>query len=213
MKRPPILLSVILSCLMAGAVSCDKADDEYVPATVSGFFTAHAGSDGIIDYMTDDFGQQYAITGSKHLAPNTTARAVGTIELTDKDSHGNPGGRIRSLTYPMSYEAPTNLQIHDSLKVKDPLKVVSSYIGGGYLNVHLEVMVSKEEAYHSVIYCRHLGYPNPTFKIYHNARGDAPVYSQKAYLSIPLTSCSKNDTISLMTYTFDGKYEIKHVYK
>ncbi|MBO7113750.1 MAG: hypothetical protein J6V95_01095 [Bacteroidaceae bacterium] len=213
MRRPPILLTVILTCLMLGATSCRQQDEEDVPPVISGFFTAHSGSDGIIDFLTDDFGKEYDITVKEYLTPNNTGRVVCTLELDHTDPLRKPTGRIRSINYPMSYEAPTNLQLHDSLKVKDPLRIVSSYIGGGHLNVHIEVMVSKEKAYHRVIYCRHLGYSTPTFKIYHNSYGDNPVYSQKAYLSIPLTSCSKNDTITLISQGFDGKYEIKHVYK
>jgi len=214
MRRLPIFVYLLMACLMPFASSCsEKADDE-IPPLVSGFFTAHSGKDGIIDYVIDDFGKRYEITKSRNLAPNTITRVVCTLELDDTDPLKEPRGRITSLLYPMSNEAPSDIQLHDSLKTKDPVKIVSSYIGGGYLNVHLEIMVSKEDAYHSLNYCRRTSYPNPTFKIYHNAHGDSPVYTKKAYLSIPLSSASKNDTICLKAYGADQKkYEIKHVYK
>lgn len=204
------LIIALLACATITLVACGLDEKEPIETMTSGFMTATTDHKGYITTIKDDFGKTYRITEkSEVIRPDTTLRVVTSIAIADDGD-----ARILQLVSPMSFKAPEDSIISDTLRVRDPLKVSSTYIGGGYLNIVLAIKVKKEDTNHMILYT-HMDTPARTaFTIYHNAYGDSEVYTKNAYLSIPLSSYGlhKNDTVSISYNSPDGDREIKLVY-
>lgn len=205
------LLTVLLAaaCIM----SFTACDDENGPVEtmMSGFMTGYTDDEGYITVINDDFGKQYMISEkSDQLNPDTLYRIVTSLALDENNS-----ARILQMVKTMSYFAPEDSIIQDSLRVKDPIEIISTYIGGGYLNIHVGVKVAKEDTPHRLFYT-HQGNPGkPRFTIYHNAYGDGQVYTKYAYISVPLSGygLNKNDTVFLSCKGYQEDYDIDLIYR
>lgn len=208
MKRK---LTVILAaaCILSFTTCLDEKDP--VEPMMSGFMTGYTDSEGYISVINDDFGKQYMISEkSDRLNPDTLYRIVASLALGDNNS-----ARIQQMVKTMSYTAPEDSIIHDSLRVKHPIEIVSTYIGGGYLNIYVAVKVAKENSPHRLFYT-HQGDPGrPRFTIYHNAYDDGQVYTKHAYISIPLSGygLTKNDTVSLSCKGYQEDYDLNLIYR
>lgn len=188
--------------------ACDD-DLKDVETMTSGFMTGQTDSKGLITVLKDDFGKQYMVRETTDsLLPDTILRVVTSIALD-----GNGTARILQVVRPMSFKAPEDSVINDTLKVKDPVQLYTAYIGGGFLNITLGVKVKKEMTVHMLGYS-HLDTPMTSFTLYHNAYGDGDVYTKNAYISIPLSfyGLHKNDTVSLNYKSFEGDRVIKLTY-
>lgn len=210
MKRVASVSLILAAVLMSAFISCDD-DKEKVETMYSGFMTGHTDSEGYVTILTDDFGTQYMVSEkSDQLEPDTLYRLVAAVALDE-----NRTARILQMVPTISNIAPADSIIPDSLRVQDPLDVVSLYIGGGYLNIYLGVKVATEGTLHRLFYTR-LGTPGKVaFTIYHNAYDDKPVYTKHAYMSIPLHGygLAKNDTVFLTCKGYQEDYDYKLVYK
>ena len=210
MKRfTPALLILTAVCMMA-LVSCED-EKEPVGTMFSGFMTGYTDSEGYMTVLNDDFGKQYMVREkSDKLRPDTMYRIVATVELDE-----NKTALIHQMIPALSYVAPESSEIPDSMRVKDPVQIESAYIGGGYLNVNVIIKVKKEATKHSFRYA-HLNIPGRTeFTFYHNAYGDEPVYSKRAYVSIPLFGygLTTNSKVFLSCKGYEEDYAIQLTYK
>ena len=191
-------------------ISCDD-DKEKVETMFSGFMTGYTDAEGYVTILNDDYGTQYMVSEkTDKLNPDTLYRLVASVALEE-----NRTARILQMVPTISYIAPEDSLIPDTMRVKDPVKIESIYIGGGFLNVHVCIKVQKEGTKHGLLYSR-LNTPGKTsFTFYHNAYGDEPVYSKYAYVSIPLYGygLAKNDTVFLSCKGFEEDYEYKLIYK
>ena len=210
MKRLDYILAVLATVSVFLFMSCQD-EKEPVDTMFSGFMTAYTDSEGFITTLKDDMGNVYNIS-RKHdkVKSDTLVRVVATIALEeDNQAH------IVQLAYPISYTAPKDNILHDSMKVKDPIQIESIYIGGGYLNVNVGIKVQKEGTKHSLIYSQLNSPDKLKFTFYHNAYGDKPVYTKHAYVSIPLSGygLNKNDTVFLSCTGYEEDYDYKLIYK
>ena len=204
MKR----LHFYILATVALLTSCSKEKDE-IPFTFNGFFTAYTNSNSQIYKITDDMGNTYNVKeDDTDLSPNTTTRIVATVKAEDGDTV------IASKLFPLSEVATLDSKVHSELKVKDPVILKSIYLGGGYLNVHLGIKVKNENTAHNVLYSRSNGNKNLKIILYHNAHNDEPIYTQNAFLSIPVwIYIHKNDTISFCYRSFEGDRVEKLIYR
>jgi len=208
MKRIRTIVIMALAGLIIPFVACDDEAKD-IETMTSGFMTGQTDSKGLITVLRDDFGKQYMVREtSDTLLPDTMLRVVTSIAL---DANGT--ARIIQVVRPMSYKAPEDSLINDTLKVKDPVQLYTAYIGGGFLNITLGVKVKKEMTVHMLGYT-HLDAPATSFNFYHNAYGDGDVYTKNAYISIPLSfyGLNKNDTVSFYYKSFEGDRVIKLAY-
>lgn len=211
MKRTGLILLTALSLTFPFIVACDNDEREEIETMTSGFMTGRTDNKGYVYMLRDDFGKSYKINGkSEQLKPDTIYRMVASIALNEDNT-----ARILQMVPTISYIAPEDSLIPDTMRVKDPVKIESIYIGGGFLNVHVCIKVQKEGTKHGLLYSR-LNTPGKTsFTFYHNAYGDEPVYSKYAYVSIPLYGygLAKNDTVFLSCKGYEEDYEYKLIYK
>jgi len=202
---------IILTALCAlPFVACDDEKDP-VETMYSGFMTGFTDSEGYISVLNDDFGKQYMVNEkSEQLDPDTLYRIVASVALDE-----NRTARILQMASTMSYVAPNDSIIPDSMRKKDPIEIHSVYIGGGYLNIYAGIKVQKEGTRHSLFYSRLNSNGKAAFTIYHNAYGDGQVYTKHAYISIPLHGydLAKNDTVSLTCHGYQEDYDYKLIYK
>ena len=207
------LISFIAVSALAAVMSLASCQDEREPVDTmfSGFMTGYTDSQGYISSLKDDMGNTYKVNNKlEKLQPDTLVRVVAAIALDDQDQ-----ARILQVAYPISYVAPKDKILHDSMRVKDPIQIESIYIGGGHLNVNIGIKVQKEGTKHSLIYSQLESPGKLKFTFYHNSYGDKPVYTKHAYVSIPLSGYGlhKNDTVFLSCKGYEEDYDYKLVYK
>ena len=214
MKRSFVLLSLCAMTVLA-LVSCQDDEGEFIETMYTGFLTGRTNSKGEVKTLKTDFGDTYTVTETEvnsKLRPDTTYRLVCSIALDGNNA------RIIQLVKPISYIAPPDSIIPDSVRVQDPVCIESRYVGGGFLNIIVGIKVQSEESKykHEINYAR-LDTPGKyTFTIYHDAHGDGQVLTKHAYLSIPLygyKGLAKNDTVFLKCKGYQEDYDIKLLYK
>ena len=206
-------LSLITLSALATVISLNscKDDREPVETMLSGFMTGYTDSKGYISSLKDDMGNSYKVNNKlEKLKPDTLVRVVTTIALDDEKQ-----ARILQVAYPISYTAPKDKILHDSMRIKDPIQIESIYIGGGFLNVNIGIKVQKEGTKHSLIYSQLESPDKLKFTFYHNSYGDKPVYTKYAYVSIPLSGYGlhKNDTVFLSCKGYEEDYDYKLIYR
>ena len=209
MKR---IAAIIVSAIAVifSASSC-KEDREKIETMMSGYMTGYTDSEGYFTVINDDMGNQYMVSerDKKH-QPDTLLRVVATIALDERNT-----ARIIQCVFPIANRAREESSLHDTLKKADPIEIQSLYIGGGFLNVNLGIRVQTEGTKHKIVYSYSDDSDKLRFTIYHNAHDDKPVYTKKAYLSIPLSGygLNKNDTVFLNCKGYEEDYEYKLIYK
>lgn len=209
MKRITPFLIVLTTLCVVSLTACD--DKEPIGTMYSGFMTGYTDSEGYISVLCDDFGKRYMVSEkTDKLEPDTLYRIVASVTLDE-----NQNAQILQMASTISYPAPENAFIADSLRVKDPVEIQSIFIGGGYLNIHLGIKVAKEGTLHRLFYARLDNTDKVKFTIYHNAYHDGQVYTKYAYISIPLQgyNLAKNDTVFLSCKGYEEDYDYKLVYK
>ena len=177
----------------------------------SGFVTGYTDGQGYVTVIKNDFGDEYMVSEkTQQLKPDTLYRMVASLELDEKKT-----AKVLQMVPTISRRAPVDSLVHDSLRVTDPVEIQSVYLGGGYLNIYLGVKVEKESSNHKLLYSRLATPDKLTFTIYHNARGDRPVYTKHAYISIPLYGygLAQNDTVFLSCKGYQEDYDYKLVVK
>ena len=210
MRKYLSILLILAVALTPVLISCDD-ENEPIETMFSGFMTGYTDTEGYISVLNDDFGKQYMVSEkSDKLEPDTLYRLVASVALDE-----NLTARILQAVPAISYRAPEDAFIVDSLRVKDPVQIQSLYIGGGYLNIHLGIKVAKEGSLHRLFYTHVYSPGKLKFTIYHNAYNDKPVYTKNAYMSIPLNGygLSKNDTVFLSCKGYGEDYDYKLIYK
>jgi hypothetical protein len=202
-------IPVLLICSLH-LVSCIEENDP-VDTTFSGFMTGFTDSEGYINLIKDDFGNSYTVDEKKDkLRPDTAYRLVASINYTE-----DMKATFDQKVFPESYVAPIDSLLNDTLRVTDPIKIESVYIGGGYLNVNVAIKVKKENTRHIIFYARRGSKERLEFTFYHNAYGDGEIYTKHAYFSIPLYGYNpaKNDTVFLKCKGYQEDYDYKLIYR
>jgi hypothetical protein len=208
MRRTGIVL--VLACTIALLAAC-KDDREEIETMYSGFMTGQTNAQGYISVLKDDFGRLYTVSEkTEKFRPDTLYRLVASVAL-DEDNNA----KVIQAVPTISYIAPPDSIIPDSMRVKDPIKIESIYIGGGYLNINVGIKVKNEDSQHSLFYTCLDNTDKLKFTFYHNAYGDGDVYTKHAYVSIPLYGygLAKNDTVFLSCKGYQEDYDYKLIYK
>ena len=210
MKTARRFMAVILALTALIIAGCSN-DRETIDTLFSGFVTGYTDADGYLYKIKDDFGKEYPVAEKIDTrTPYTSYRLVITSTLNADSSLS-----FRQIVKPISNKAMEDYQLHDSLKKHDPIQIKTAYIGGGFLNILLQIKTQQEKAVHHLEYTHHKSKGKTIFRFYHNAYGDKPIYTRDVYISIPLSSYGlhKNDTVSISYTGFDGDCILKVAYK
>lgn len=179
-----------LLTLSAGFISCSDDEDGYVyPSLLSEFADVVTDASGAFTHIHTDKGENLAIVNTAELIAegvksDTIYRTLSRYELVDG------GVKIYSLqAIPAPYAEPLNA-FPDGIKA-DVVEMQSIWRGGDYLNMVL--LVKAQNGRHVFRFVEDslttssTGVHTLHVRLYHDADGDLPAYTQKAYLSLPLS--------------------------
>ena len=169
-------------------------DDYYYPSVKMEFVTIEAGDDGRIRTLIPDKGDILSVsqdlTGST-ISPNTSRRVMSNYETMEE------GAKIYSL---QSLLTPTPKPKDDPAfkdkEGKDPVEVVSIWLGRDYLNMILNLKVSTGKG-HTFGIIEDKSELETTRSVdmllYHDADSDEEYYNRRAYISVPLKQYAESD--------------------
>ena len=191
-------------CLMGLVfiVSCSDDDKDY-PSLVSDFLVASTDANGKITTVRLDKGTTYDIAaqGISTNAPDTLLRCIASYTLDgDKMTMYNISHIFSENPVPARslLMAEDGTQLMDTLP-RDPMKVVSLWKDGGYINMQLG-MLTTGVGTHAYAFCEDsVGH----YSLVHlRPQEDAESYTQKVYMSMPIPDSVGQVTFSI--YTYDG---------
>lgn len=189
-----IIRLLVLLLIMA---SCGE-EEYYYPSVKMEFVTIESGGDGRIKTLIPDKGEILPVlqdlTGST-ISPNASARVMCNYETMED------GAKIYSLQSLLTpTPKPKDDPVFKDKEGKDPVEVVSIWLGRDYLNMILNLKVSTEKGHTFGIIDSKFG-EMLNLVLYHDADGDEKYYNRRAYISVPLRqyaeSISSTDAIAI----------------
>lgn len=224
MRRPwpdarPLLL---LAVLTLGACSDDDGDGGGYPSVVTELVEAQVGADSIVVSILTDQGATYTPSQRiKAFAPDTTLRCLCTY-LPEADASTSSSATTAVATlYQLQHiysEAPrTRDQFNDTLALPHaPVRIISAWKTDRWVNLYLGVPTHTNIT-HPFAFCadsltRDTLSDRVTLHVsllHRQPDNDAPDFTQKTYLSLPLTPCAAQaDSLRLSVVTTDGTTRI-----
>ena len=195
-------------------------DDYYYPSVKMEFVTIEAGDDGRIRTLIPDKGDilpvSQDLTGST-ISPNTARRVMSNYETMEE------GAKIYSL---QSLLTPTPKPKDDPAfkdkEGKDPVEVVSIWLGRDYLNMILNLKASTGKGHIFGIIedkseLETIG--SVDMLLYHDADSDEEYYNRRAYISVPLKQYAESEhpadgiKIKFRYYTYGKEADVIEDYE
>ena len=197
------LIALIGLCLFF--VSC-SSDDAQVPSYYVNLVEADTNQDTLVTVIRMDNGTTYNVTQSiKAATPDTTYRCMCTYAVEDEQL------TVYSLSHIFSAR-PYKAADLDTL-ITDPVKFISSWRSGGYLNMQRGVMTTDAD-YHKFAFCEDSIGDKGTYKIayftllHQRPKKDAESYTDNMFLSIPISSYTDCDSFALSVQTYEGLRQV-----
>lgn len=202
-----ILCLTFALCLVA----CSDGDDDgdvYIPPYITDLVVASTDADGKVVSVRMDDGTTYHVASQQvdMERKDTLLRCLATYTCEygkDFQLHG-----IRPVFSAKSYPATSIYVIIDgkayqdvSLLPRDPMKVISMWKSGGYLNLHLGLMTTNNGV-HQYAFCEDsVGH----FSLLHQRpANDGSAYTENVYMSMSIPQGLDRFTFTVKTY--DGNY-------
>lgn len=206
-KFPRASLLPVLG-LMLSAMLCSGCDDDsnYVyPSVLTEFVDAHVDSSHLVDKITTDQAYTYTLENSisaSGLQADSTYRSVCIYEKSSTEANQAKVYSLR-LIYAL---APVPAERFTTIKT-DPLSMQSLWRGGEYLNMVATPKAQNIDHVFAFIQDSLItdnGCTKLYLKLYHDQNGDLEAYTQKTYLSVPLSdySLQEGDSIYFRAYTY-----------
>ena len=172
-------------------------DDYYYPSVKMEFVTIEAGDDGRIRTLIPDKGDilpvSQDLTGST-ISPNTSRRVMSNYETMEEGAKEG----------------------------KDPVEVVSIWLGRDYLNMILNLKVSTGKG-HTFGIIEDKSELETTRSVdmllYHDADSDEEYYNRRAYISVPLKQYAESEhpadgiKIKFRYYTYGKEADVIEDYE
>lgn len=196
----PIVLAVLL-----GIASCSDDDGDYYPSIVTDMMLVSTDSDGMAKNVALDDGTVYDVSELRmHVAGGKSVfRTMGRYTVD--------GGRINiygmeSVYCSQSYHADSiRVQIDGEIYSgaqylpRDPVKLISMWKSGSFVNLHLGVMTNGDYLSQYVFSEDSAAH----YSLVHRRRADdGEGYTRNVYLSMPVPS--DVDTLTFSVKTYDG---------
>ena len=219
----PVSLSWLLPMLLCVLVSCSDDDDYYYPSVKLDFLTAQAGADGSLQSILTDEGETLAVVED---ASNTRIDANSSLRIVSNygkatTANGESGAKLYAVLKAISPVPQPEDKFKDGIK-RDPVNVLSIWMGIDYLNLMLEIKSqNKSHAFHFIedetITDIETGTRTVRLSLYHDDGGDVQAYTKRAYASVPLRQYAEDGINKITVYfsinTYSGKeatYEFEY---
>lgn len=197
-------------CLISASCNGDKS---YYPAVQLTFVTAQTDSNKQLTDITTDGGRTYAVTADRSNTPypaGSKLRMVANYTL-ESTSGKDTVALVYASAAAIASEPQATNKFQDGIKT-DPAQVLSIWQGRNYLNIVLNILSQTQK--HSFAFVEQSvttdanGRRKVSLLLYHNSNNDIQAYTQRAYLSIPLSryagADNKGALITFSLYTDDG---------
>ncbi len=209
MKR--LLNDILLILCVVCLVACSDGDEdsgEYIPPYTTDLLLASVDANGKIVSVQMDDGTTYNVASQKFnlSAKDTLLRCMATYTYEGQKPlqiHGivpiftdepHPANSIGVVVNGKIYQDVSLLPRH-------PVKLISMWKSGGYLNLHLGMMTTDNGA-HEFLFCED---GDGQYSLLHlRPTSDGSAYTEHLYLSMPIPEGLEHFTFTVRTY--DGDY-------
>lgn len=198
---------LLIFCLVGCESFEDDENEGNYPSLYTDMLCVATAEDGTLNTVILDNGEQYDVSAQK-----LTSDASGTI-LRCRASYTLSAGKLKlqsianvfsEKAYPAEafYTIVDGVALHDpSLIPRDPVKLISMWKSGGYINLHLGVLTTGN-GIHAYAFCRD---SEGAYSLVHQRpQEDAESYTGHLYLSMPIPQGVEH--LSFSVYTYDGIY-------
>lgn len=199
-----ILVTIAVFCLYF--ISCSSDDDDQMPSYYIDLVEANTNHDTLVTVIKLDNGKTYDVYQSIVAAtPDTTYRCLCTYEL---DSN-----RITLYRLEHVYSSYPRKASEFKSCPTDPVKFVSSWRSGGYLNLQIGVMTTDAEQ-HPFAFCEDSITEKGTSKtvyftlLHQRPNRDNESYTKTMFLSIPLSKYTDCDSFAIHVQTYEGLRQV-----
>lgn len=194
--------------------SCGEDDDYVYPSVKLEFLTAEAGSDGFLNYLVTDNGERLVVSedlSKTQIDANSSVRIVSNYEELDETAAGIKQAKVYALLKAVSPQPSPASDFADGVKT-DPADVLSIWLGRDYLNVTLSIkMQNGKHLFHfvenKVETDQTTGRQTVYLTLYHDAGDDLEAFTRRAYLSVPLSKYTENNTRETIVYFSVNTYD------
>ena len=199
------LLFIIYYLSFFTLVACSGSEDsdDAFPSLITEMALIEVGETTSNITMYTDSGKKYRVAGElEGLKPRTWARGLFGYVLQDASTV-----EVRTL---LNVPLLPNSSELSPLK-RDPVDVVSAWMGGGFVNIHLKKKTKGGDHTWGFIldgsYANTAGGTTYEVSLYHDQSGDPTAYSTDVYFSIDEDALSKlritGDSVRLSITTFE----------
>ena len=173
----PLYTALLLFC------SCNKTDSyETVLPVITEMVRAETDSSGDFRAITTDNKKRYLVSAGERarLSPDTVYRVICNYLVEDSVT----ASIISTFNILSGFAIPNSL-LTGPVK-KDPIKLISIWISGGYLNIAFQVMTFNKT--HIITAIDYTERTKVKLGIYHDNQGDENVFTKEGYMSVPLST-------------------------
>lgn len=207
---------LLFTLLVFLLTSCGD-DDYHYPSVKLEFLTAFSGSDGSLQSVLTDEGEQYPVLENASkltIDPNSFVRIVSNYEPV-KAADGVAGVKLYAALGTISpFPLPAD-KFEDGVKT-DPVELQSIWMGIDYLNLLLGIKAQDgKHLLHfiedEVVKDKSTGLVTVHLTLYHDAANDVLAYTKRAYVSVPLWQYAEEGvkkvavTMDINTYSGETK--------
>lgn len=197
--RKPFSLSLILLLGVMMVVSC--SDDKDYPSLITDFVVARTNASGTVSSVSLDGGGRYDVSAQAiaSSSKDTLLRCIASYTLEgDKMQLYNIAHVFSSRPRPAEdIQTVVDSALHLDTLPRDPLKVVSLWRGGGYINIHLGLMTTGSDKHSYAFSEDSTGHYS---LVHHRPADDAESYTRQVYMSMPIPDSVTTLTFSVPTY-------------
>ncbi|MBO4672819.1 MAG: hypothetical protein J5616_00505 [Bacteroidaceae bacterium] len=206
-----LLTDILCVAFVVCLVACSDGDDDaggYIPPYITDFLVASTDADGKVVSVRLDDGTTYNVASQqvdlerkdtllRCMATYTQEKGKDFKLCSIQSVYSNKPRKATSL-----YVAIDGKLYQDvSLLPREPMKVISMWKSGGYLNLHLGLMTT-DQGVHQYVFCEDsVGH----YSLLHlRPAYDGTAYTEHVYLSMPIPEGLDHFTFTVRTY--DGDY-------
>lgn len=199
-----LVLSLLFPCCLLALMGCSDDEKDY-PSLITDMMMASVNAAGGITTMTLDNGSSYDVhaQGITTDVKDTIVRCLASYTLDQQNmTVYNVSGVLTDKPYLAEdlLHDEEGKQVLESLP-RDPMKVVSMWKSGGYINMQLG-MLTTGNGTHAYAFCEDS--VGAYSLVHQRPADDAESYTQKVYMSMPIPEGVEHLTFSI--YTYDGIY-------
>lgn len=206
-----LLTNILCVAFAVCMVACSDGEDDgdvYIPPYVTDFMVASTNADGKVVTVRLDNGITYNVASQQVdlERKDTLLRCMATY--THEKGNNFKLSSIRPVFCDKPHPATSIYVVVNgkayqdvSLLPRDPMKVISMWKGGGYLNLHLGVMTNGN-GLHQYYFCEDsIGH----YSLLHmRPANDGSAYTEHVYLSMSIPE--EQDSFTFTVKTYDGDY-------